>query len=48
MLWTVILILIIMWALGLGFRVAGGLVHLLLIVALVVLIVRVLQGRRVD
>jgi hypothetical protein len=48
MLWTVILVLIIMWALGLGFHVAGGLVHLLLVVALVVLIVQVLQGRRVG
>ena len=48
MLWTVILILIIMWALGLGFHIAGGLVHLLLVVAVVVLIVRLLQGRPVD
>jgi hypothetical protein len=47
MLWTVLLILLIMWALGLGFGVAGNLVHLLLVVALVVLIVQVLQGRRV-
>ncbi len=46
MLWTVLLILLIMWALGLGFGVAGNLVHLLLLVALVVLIVQVLQGRR--
>ena len=46
MLWTVLLILLIMWALGLGFGVAGNLVHLLLVVALVVLVVQVLQGRR--
>jgi hypothetical protein len=46
MLWTVLLILLIMWALGIGFGVAGNLVHLLLLVALVVLIVQVLQGRR--
>lgn len=46
MLWTVLLILLIMWALGLGFGVAGNLVHLLLVVALVVLIVQLLQGRR--
>lgn len=46
MLWTVLLILLIMWALGLGFGVAGNLVHLLLVVALVVLVVQLLQGRR--
>jgi hypothetical protein len=46
MLWTVLLILLLMWALGLGFGVAGNLVHVLLVVALVVFIVNVLQGRR--
>jgi hypothetical protein len=46
MLWTVLLVLLIMWALGLGFGVAGNLVHLLLVVALVVLVVQLLQGRR--
>ena len=45
MLWTVLLILLLMWALGLGFGVAGNLIHVLLVVALVVLIVNVLQGR---
>ena len=48
MLWTVLFILLLMWALGLGFGVAGNLVHILLVVALVVLIVNVLQGRRVT
>ncbi len=47
MLWTVLLILLLMWALGFGFGVAGNLVHILLVVALVVLIINVLQGRRV-
>ena len=42
-----LLILLLMWALGLGFGVAGNLIHILLVVALVVLIVNVLQGRRV-
>jgi len=36
-----------MWALGLGFGVAGNLIHILLVVALVVIIVNLLQGRRV-
>jgi hypothetical protein len=48
MLWTVLLILLIMWALGLGFGIAGNLVHILLVVAVVVLVVQLLQGRRVG
>jgi hypothetical protein len=47
MLWSVLVILIIMWALGLGFGLAGNLIHLVLVVALVVLILQVLTGRRV-
>ena len=37
MLWTLLLILLVMWALGLGFGIAGNLVHLLLVVAVVVI-----------
>jgi hypothetical protein len=47
MLWTLLLILLVMWALGLGFGVAGNLIHVLLVVAVVVLIVNLIQGRRV-
>jgi len=47
MLWTVLLVLLILWALGFGFGVAGNLVHLILLVALVVLVLQVVQGRRV-
>jgi hypothetical protein len=46
MLWTVLLVLLILWAMGLGFGVAGNLVHILLVVAVVVLILQLLQGRR--
>jgi Family of unknown function (DUF5670) len=46
MLWTIFVILLIMWLLGYGFHVAGGLVHVLLIVALVVLVYNLLIGRR--
>jgi hypothetical protein len=48
MLWTVLLILLLMWALGLGFGVAGNLIHILLMVALVVVVINLLQGRRVT
>jgi hypothetical protein len=47
MLWTILLVIVLMWALGLGFGVAGPFIHLLLIVALVVFLVNILQGRRV-
>jgi hypothetical protein len=48
MLWTVLLVLLILWALGLGFGVAGNFVHVLLVVAVVVLILGMFQGRRVG
>ena len=46
MLWTLLLILLLMWALGIGFCVGGNLIHILMVVALVVLIFNLLQGRR--
>ncbi len=48
MLWTILLVLLILWALGLGFGVAGNLIHVILVVAVVVLIVGMIQGRRVG
>jgi Family of unknown function (DUF5670) len=48
MLWTIVLILIVLWVLGLATSYTmGGLIHLLLIVAIVVVLIRVIQGRRV-
>jgi Family of unknown function (DUF5670) len=48
MLWTVVVIIVVMWALGLGFGIAGSLIHILLVVALVILVLNLLQGRRVG
>ena len=48
MLWTIVLILLLMWALGFGFGVAGNLVHILIVVALVVLIFNLLQRRSIG
>jgi hypothetical protein len=48
MLWTLLLVLLVLWALGLGFGVAGNLIHILLVVAVVVLVFNLLQGRRVG
>jgi hypothetical protein len=47
MLWTIFAILLILWLLGWGFHVAGSLIHLLLVVALVVLLINFITGRRV-
>lgn len=46
MLWTIFVILLILWLLGFSFHVAGGLVHILLVVAVIVLIFNLLGGRR--
>jgi hypothetical protein len=46
MLWTIIAILFALWLLGLIAHVGGGLIHLLLVVALVVFVVNLLTGRR--
>lgn len=47
MLETIVIILVILWALGMvGGYAFGGLIHLLLVIALVVVILRVIQGRR--
>jgi hypothetical protein len=47
MLETIIVILIILWLLGFfAFHVGGGLIHILLVIAVIVILVRVIQGRR--
>ncbi|MGM8364801.1 lmo0937 family membrane protein [Virgibacillus sp. W0181] len=46
MLWTIFVILIILWLLGFSFEIAGGLIHILLVIALVVLIIRLITGRK--
>jgi hypothetical protein len=48
MLWTLCVILLVLWALGMVTSyTAGGLIHILLVVALVVILIRLLQGRSV-
>jgi hypothetical protein len=46
MLWTIFVVLLILWLLGFSLHVAGGLIHLLLVVALVVLLINLVSGRR--
>jgi len=49
MLWTIIVILVVLWLLGFSFAGAavGNLIHILLVVALVVLVLQIVRGRRV-
>ncbi len=46
MLWTVFVVLVVLWLLGFVTNVVGGLIHLLLVVALIVLAYNFLSGRR--
>jgi hypothetical protein len=49
MLWTICVILLVLWALGMVTSyTAGGLIHILLAIALVILVIRLLQGRRLT
>ncbi len=47
MLWTIAMVLLVLWALGLvSSYTMGGLIHVLLVIAIVVVLVRIIQGRR--
>ena len=46
MLWTIAVLLVILWILGLTLRIAGGLIHLLLLVAIAVVLIRIIKGRK--
>jgi len=47
MLYTIAVILLVLWLLGFALHVGGGLIHLLLVIALVVFVFQLLSGRRV-
>jgi hypothetical protein len=44
--WTIFVILLILWLLGFSLHIGGALIHLLLVVGLVVLVINLLTGRR--
>ncbi len=46
MLWTIVAVLLILWLLGFSMSIGGGLIHILLVVALVVIVINLLSGRR--
>ena len=46
MLWTLMVLLLLFWVLGFAFDVAGGLIHILLVIAIVMFLVNLISGRR--
>jgi hypothetical protein len=46
MLWTIVAVLLILWLLGFSFSIGGGLIHLILVVALVIVVINLLSGSR--
>jgi hypothetical protein len=46
MLWTIVAVCLILWLLGFSLHIAGSLIHLLLVVALVVFVINLVNGRR--
>ncbi len=48
MLWTIVVVLFVLWLLGFSLHIAGGLIHILLVVALVVGLFRLFTGRKLT
>ena len=46
MLWTIFVILLILWLLGFTLHIGGGLIHILIVIAVIVLIINLISGRR--
>ena len=46
MLWTIVAVCLVLWLLGFSLHIAGSLIHLLLVVALVVFVINLVSGRR--
>ena len=46
MLWAIVVVLVVLWLLGFSLHVGGALIHLLLVVALIILVLNLVTGRR--
>ena len=46
MLWAIFVILLVLWLLGFTLHIAGGLIHILLVIALIILVINLVTGRR--
>lgn len=47
MLWTIVVILLVLWLLGFSLNLAGGIIHILLVIALIVGLIQLFSGRKV-
>ncbi|MEO8217522.1 MAG: lmo0937 family membrane protein [Acidobacteriota bacterium] len=47
LLWIIVVILVVLWLLGFSFHLGGALIHLLLVIAVIVIVIRLITGRRV-
>jgi hypothetical protein len=47
MLWTLVAVFLILWLLGFSLSIGGGLIHILLVIALILVVVNLVSGRRV-
>jgi hypothetical protein len=47
MLWTIIVILVVLWLIGFIAQIGGGFIHILLVIAAIVLVINLVSGRRV-
>ena len=48
MLWTIFVVVLVLWLLGFSLHIAGGLIHILLVLAVIIMIFNLLSGRRRD
>jgi hypothetical protein len=47
MLWTIVVILVVLWLLGLVSAIGGPLIHILLVIALIIVILNLIQGKKI-
>lgn len=47
MLWTIVVVLLVLWLLGLVSAIGGPLIHVLLVIALVIVIINLVQGKKI-
>ena len=47
LLWLVVVVLVVLWLLGFALKIGGGIIHILLVIAVIVVIYRLVTGRRV-
>ena len=47
LLWLIVVVLVVLWLLGFALKIGGGIIHILLVIAVIVVIYRLVTGRKV-